>query len=48
MANFDGGVSGYIWGECVVKTHFPIDLKGNAEINCFQCKFLAETMVFAK
>ena len=41
MANFDGGVSGYIWGECTVKVHFPIDLKGNAEINCYQCQFFS-------
>ncbi len=41
MANYDSGVSGYIWGECIVKVHFPIDQKGNADINCYQCKFFS-------
>jgi hypothetical protein len=41
MADFSGGVSGYIWGKCIVKVHFPIDYKDNAEINCYQCKFFS-------
>ena len=39
MANFDSGVSGYIVGEATVKTYFPIDNKGNAVVNCTQCRF---------
>ena len=41
MANFESGVSGYVTGECTVRVHFPIDLKGNADISCHQCKFFS-------
>ena len=41
MAQFDSGVKGYITGECVVKIHFPVDFKGNAEVNCYQCKMFS-------
>lgn len=41
MANFDSGVSGYVTGEYTVKVHFPVDHKGNAEVNCYMCKFFS-------
>ncbi|MBQ8552530.1 MAG: hypothetical protein IJ428_06945 [Clostridia bacterium] len=41
MANFDSGVKAYITGECTVKVHFPIDYRGNAEVNCYQCKLFS-------
>lgn len=41
MANFESGVKSYITGECVVKIHFPVDFKDNAEINCYQCKMFS-------
>ena len=39
--NVDRGVNGYIFGECTVKVHFPIDLKGKVDINCYQCKMFS-------
>jgi hypothetical protein len=41
MADYDSGVSGYIWGECTVNVRFPRDQKGNADINCYQCQFFS-------
>ena len=41
MANFESGVKGYITGKYLVKVHFPIDFKDNAEICCKQCPFLS-------
>lgn len=40
-ANFESGVSGYVTGEYTVKVFFPVDYKGNAEINCYMCKFFS-------
>lgn len=37
--SFESGVSKYITGIAVVETHFPVDHKGNAFINCDQCNF---------
>lgn len=39
MANFESGVSRYITGTATVKVHFPVDLKGNEDISCYQCPF---------
>lgn len=39
MANFDNGIASYIVAEAVVKTFFPVDFKGNADISCNQCEF---------
>lgn len=41
MANFDSGVKSYIIGQHLVKVHFPVDFKGNAEICCKHCPFLS-------
>lgn len=41
MANFDSGVAGYIIGRAIVEVGFPVDFKGNADINCYQCKFFS-------
>lgn len=38
---FDTGVLGFVHAQGIVDVYFPIDKKGNAIINCFQCKFLA-------
>ena len=38
MPCFESGVKSYITGECVVKIHFPVDWKDNADVNCYQCK----------
>ena len=39
MANFDSGVQRYIVAEAKVRTCFPVDWKGNAEIACKHCNF---------
>lgn len=39
MAYFDTGVASYIEAEGTVKVFFPVDPKGNAEINCNQCYY---------
>ena len=41
MAEFSSGVKAYITGECVVKIHFPVDFKDNADVNCYQCKMFS-------
>lgn len=41
MANFDSGVKGYIWGECTVRVHFPVDWRDNPDVCCFQCPFFS-------
>lgn len=41
MPNFDSGVKAYITGECVVKIHFPVDWKDNADVCCYQCKMFS-------
>lgn len=41
MATFENGVSGYITGYAVVSVHFPVSLKGNADISCYQCQFFS-------
>lgn len=43
IANFDSGVKAYLTGETTVKVHFPIDHKGNADVNCHQCNFFSRT-----
>lgn len=39
MANFESGVSGYVYGTTIVKVPFPIDLKGNLDRCCDQCPY---------
>ena len=41
MANFDSGVKEYILAKTTVTVGFPVDFKGNADINCYQCKFFS-------
>ena len=41
MPNFESGVKSYITGECVVKIHFPVDFKDNADVCCYQCKMFS-------
>ena len=41
MADFESGVKAYITGECIVKIHFPVDFKDNADISCYQCKMFS-------
>lgn len=39
MSKFETGVASYIMAEATVRVGFPVDHRGNAYINCFQCKF---------
>ena len=39
MANFDSGVADYVRAYAVVRVGCPIDYKGNADVNCYQCPF---------
>lgn len=41
MANFECGVSGYVKTCAVVEVNFPIDWKGNSDINCRMCPYLS-------
>ena len=42
MSRFESGVSSYVHAAATVTVHFPVDNKGNAEINCAQCFFFRE------
>lgn len=39
----ESGVQGYITGTTTIDVHFPVDLKGNADINCRQCWYFRRT-----
>ena len=39
---FESGVSSYIHAQATVNVYFPVDNKGNADINCTQCFFFRE------
>lgn len=41
MANFDSGVARYVIGRATVEVGFPVDFRGNEDINCYQCKFFS-------
>ena len=45
MANFESGVASYVNARAVVRVHFPVDAKGNADISCNQCNFFHRTTV---
>lgn len=38
---FECGVLSYIHGKGVIENFFPVDSKGVADINCYQCKFFS-------
>ena len=39
---FPNGVQSYIHGRATVDVYFPVDQRGNADINCTQCFFFRE------
>lgn len=43
MADFSSGVSGYIKATAVITVSFPIDLKGNADVCCYQCPYYSQS-----
>ena len=42
MGSFETGVSGYVCGRAVVTQYWPIDERGNTNINCAQCFYWRE------
>lgn len=43
MADFSSGVSGFVTATATVTVKFPIDLKGNADVCCFQCPYYSQS-----
>ena len=43
MADFETGVSRYVKASVTVVVYFPVDGKGNEEINCYQCPLFHRT-----
>ena len=43
MADFSSGVSGFVKASAVISVGFPIDLKGNADVSCFQCPYYSHS-----
>ena len=43
MSDFSSGVSGYVRAAAVVSVNFPIDLKGNADVCCYQCPYFSRS-----
>ena len=43
MADFSSGVKGFIKASTVISVSFPIDLKGNADVSCFQCPYYSQS-----
>ena len=43
MADFSSGVSGFVKASAVVSVSFPIDLKGNADVCCYQCTYYSQS-----
>lgn len=39
MPEFSRGVKEYIHAHAIVEVTFPVDFRGNADINCHQCKY---------
>ena len=38
MADFESGVTAYVHATATIDVYFPVDAKGNADVNCFQCE----------
>lgn len=43
MADFESGVSSYIRATATVEVFFPVDAKGNEDVNCYQCEYFHRT-----
>lgn len=39
MAKLETGISGYVRATYTAEVYFPIDERGNAQINCMQCYY---------
>ena len=42
MPSFESGVTAYVHAQATVDVFFPVDSRGNADINCTQCFFFRE------
>ena len=47
MANFDSGVADYVRAYAVVRVGFPIDYKGNADLQAAGCTIVVSGLVKA-
>ena len=43
MADYENGVSSYIHATATIDVYFPVDAKGNADVNCYQCEYFHRT-----
>lgn len=43
MANFETGVKDYIHAYAIIEVNFPIDFRGNPDVNCYQCKYFSKS-----
>ena len=43
MSDFSSGVSGYVKAATVITVNFPIDMKGNADVCCYQCPYFSRS-----
>jgi hypothetical protein len=43
MADFESGVSSYIRATVTVEVYFPVDSRGNPDVNCYQCEMFHRT-----
>ena len=43
MADFESGVSGYVTGRAQITVHFPVDMRGHADISCAQCPYYSRS-----
>ena len=43
MSRFETGITDYIHASAKVEVFFPVDSRGNAQINCRQCYYFNNT-----
>lgn len=42
MPSFETGVTSYVRGRAIVTQYWPVDARGNADINCKQCFYFRD------
>lgn len=43
MPDFTDGVKDYVTATAVITNYFPIDLKGNPDLSCYQCRYFSRS-----
>lgn len=43
MADFESGVTAYVHATATIDVYFPVDAKGVADVNCYQCEMFHRT-----